>query len=49
MAAAHAAVYAERKDVNALITEYEGKDCFDYPDENYDDPQYSGVVNIKTK
>ena len=42
-------VYAERKDVNALITEYEGKDCFDYPDENYDDPQYSGVVNIKTK
>ena len=42
-------VYAERKDVNALITEYEGKVCFDYPDENYDDSQYSGVVNIKTK
>lgn len=41
-------VYAERKDVNALIVEYEGKEWSDYPDKNYDDPQYSNKVNTKT-
>ena len=36
-------VYAERKDVNPLIVEYEGNECFDYPDPNYkpgDNPNY---------
>ena len=43
-------VYAERKDVNALITEYEGGSWQDYPDSKYyDDPQFKGVVNTKTK
>ena len=43
-------VYAERKDVNALITEYEGGSWQDYPDSKYyDDPQYKGVVNTKTR
>ena len=43
-------VYAERKDVNALITEYEGASWKDYPDSKYyDDPQFKGVVNTKTK
>ena len=43
-------VYAERKDVNALITEYQGGSWEDYPDSlNYDDPQYKGVVNTQTK
>ena len=43
-------VYAERKDVNALITEYEGASWQDYPDSKYyDDPQFKGVVNTKTK
>ena len=50
-------VYGERKDINPLITEYEGKDCFDYPDPNYkpgvanpryDDPAFSGPPNTIT-
>ena len=50
-------VYAERKDVNPLITEYEGDTCFDYPDPNYkpdavnpdyNDPQYRGLPNTVT-
>ena len=50
-------VYAERKDINPLIVEYEGKDCFDYPDPNYkpgvanpryDDPAFSGPPNTIT-
>jgi len=50
-------VYAERKDINPLITEYEGKDCFDYPDPNYkpgvanpryDDPDFAGPPNTIT-
>ena len=50
-------VYAERKDINPLITEYEGKDCFDYPDPNFqpdavnprfDDPAFSGPPNTIT-
>ena len=42
-------VYAERKDVNGLITEYQGGSWEDYPDPKYDDPQYRGVVNTQTK
>ena len=43
-------VYAERKDVNALIVEYKGNSWEDYPDTlEYNDPQFSGVVNTKTK
>ena len=50
-------VYAERKDINPLIIEYEGKDCFDYPDPNYkpgvanpryDDPDFAGPPNTIT-
>ena len=50
-------VFAERKDVNPLITEYEGDTCFDYPDPNYkpdavnpdyNDPQYRGLPNTVT-
>ena len=50
-------VYAERKDINPLITEYEGDECFDYPDPNYkpgtvnpryDDPDYRGDRNTIT-
>ena len=50
-------VYAERKDVNPLITEYEGDSCFDYPDPNYkpdavnpdyNDPQYRELPNTVT-
>ena len=28
-------VYAERKDVNPLLTEYEGNSRYDYPDPNF--------------
>ena len=35
-------VYGERKDINPLITEYEGNECFDYPDPNYK----PGVANL---
>ena len=53
-------VYAEKKDINPLIVEYEGKDCFDYPDPNYNpeltppaertftDPRFSGPPNTIT-
>ena len=40
-------VYAERKDVNKLITEYVGDSWEDYPDPEYDDPKYGGQ-NIVT-
>ena len=33
-------VYAERKDVNKLISEYEGDSWKDYPDLDYNDPKY---------
>ena len=33
-------VYAERKDVNKLVTEYEGDSWKDYPDPEYNDPKY---------
>lgn len=52
-------VYAERNDINPLITEYEGKSCEDYPDpnhhkisedeRNYKDPEYATEQNIRTK
>ena len=41
-------VYAERKDINPLITEYEGESWQDYPDPNYDPrktPDGQGVFN----
>ena len=51
-------VYAERKDINPLITEYEGNGCEDYPDPNhhsvpykerdYNDPEYRGDRNTIT-
>ena len=53
-------VYAERKDINPLITEYEGDSWKDYPDPNfnpdkvnykdrtYTDPAFSGPPNTKT-
>ena len=54
-------VYGERKDVNPLITEYEGDSWEDYPDPNYDpnkvdsekkdflDSRFSGPPNTQTK
>jgi len=54
-------VYAERKDVNPLITEYEGNSWEDYPDPNYNpnkvnsdkkntkDPRFAGPPNTITK
>ena len=41
-------VYAERKDVNALVVEYEGETFKDYPDKDYKDPQYANRVNTAT-
>ena len=53
-------VYGERKDINPLITEYEGDSWKDYPDPNYNpekvdytkrtftDPRFSGPPNIIT-
>lgn len=51
-------VYAERKDINPLIVEYEGENCFDYPDPNYkpdaenpiyNDPRFAGPPNTITR
>ena len=53
-------VYGERKDINPLIVEYEGKNWEDYPDPNfnpnkvdenkrtYNDPQFNGPPNTIT-
>tara|TARA_B100001250_G_scaffold367501_1_gene349586 strand:- start:338 stop:1216 length:879 start_codon:yes stop_codon:yes gene_type:complete len=53
-------VYGERKDINPLITEYEGDSWKDYPDPNFNpekvnykdrvfnDPQYAGKPNTVT-
>lgn len=41
-------VYAERKDVNSLIVEYDGNTWSDYPDKDYNDPQYENKINTKT-
>jgi hypothetical protein len=38
-------VYAERKDCNPLIVEYEGETYEDYPDTDSKDPQYSNENN----
>jgi len=38
-------VYAERKDCNPLIVEYEGETYEDYPDEDSKDPQYANRIN----
>ena len=40
-------IFAERKDVNKLIVEYEGDSHRDYPDPQYDDPKY-GSQNVVT-
>ena len=52
-------VYAERNDINPLITEYEGESCEDYPDpnhhkipepeRNYKDLNYAREQNTRTK
>ena len=51
-------VYAERKDINPLIVEYQGDNCFDYPDPNYkpgaenpiyNDPEFAGPPNTITR
>ena len=52
-------VYAERNDINPLITEYEGESHRDYPDpnhhiipdneRNYKDPEYATKQNTRTK
>tara|TARA_R100001460_G_scaffold58999_2_gene98820 strand:+ start:1100 stop:2014 length:915 start_codon:yes stop_codon:yes gene_type:complete len=52
-------VYAERNDINPLITEYQGESHRDYPDpnhhiipdneRNYKDPEYATEQNIRTK
>jgi len=39
-------VYAERKDVNKLIVEYEGDGWEDYPDPEYNDPKYGGQNTV---
>jgi hypothetical protein len=41
-------IYAERKDVNALMVEYEGESHKNYPDKNYNDPQYANRINTPT-
>ncbi len=42
-------VYAERKDVNPLVVEYEGETWEDNPDRNGDNPDYAGGQNIWTR
>jgi len=42
-------VYAERKDVNALVVEYQGETHEDRPDREGNDPKYAGVINTRTK
>lgn len=41
-------VYAERKDVNALVVEYPGETWKDYPDPTYHDSNYSYKINTPT-
>ena len=41
-------VYAERKDCNPLVVEYQGDGWEDYPDKDYTDPNFSGPPNIIT-
>ena len=35
-------IFAERKDINPLVVEYEGKTWEDYPDPKSDNPEYAG-------
>ena len=39
-------VYAERKDINPLVVEYEGETWEDYPDPKADNPEYAGQNTI---
>ena len=39
-------IFAERKDINPLVVEYEGKTWEDYPDPKADDPKYAGQNTI---
>ena len=39
-------IFAERKDINPLISEYEGETWQDYPDPEANDPKYSGQNTI---
>jgi len=39
-------IFAERKDINPLVVEYEGKTWEDYPDPKSDDPKYAGQNTI---
>ena len=41
-------IYAERKDVNALVVEYEGEDYEDRPDKEGNDPAFSSRINTRT-
>jgi hypothetical protein len=41
-------VYAERKDCNALVVEYQGETYEDYPDKDYKDPGYANRINTRT-
>ena len=41
-------VYAERKDVNALVVEYEGETYEDRPDKDGNDPKFSSIINTRT-
>jgi hypothetical protein len=41
-------IYAERKDVNGLVVEYEGSSWKDYPDPTYQDSNYSYKINTPT-
>ena len=39
-------IFAERKDINPLVVEYEGETWEDYPDPKADDPKYGGQNTI---
>ena len=39
-------IFAERKDINPLVVEYEGETWEDYPDPKADDPKYAGQNTI---
>ena len=39
-------IFAERKDINPLVVEYEGETWEDYPDPKADDPEYAGQNTI---
>lgn len=41
-------VYAERKDVNALVTEYVGETWKDYPDQEYNAEEFASKINTLT-